>query len=108
MPKIFDVVKAAGTYTDASGQEKTRWINCGMIVKNPESGKLSLKLDSLPLGTPSEAGVGIWFALMEPQQRGQQAQPQGQPQAYGQQQPQAQNSGQGFRQPPAGDNDIPW
>ena len=59
MPKIFDVVKAAGTYTDASGQEKTRWINCGMIVKNPESGKLSLKLDSLPLGTPSEAGVGI-------------------------------------------------
>jgi hypothetical protein len=70
MPKVFDVVKAAGSYTDRSGNEKTRWINCGMIVKNPQSGKLSLRLDVVPVGVPTDSDVGMWFALMEPRQQG--------------------------------------
>lgn len=69
MPKVYDVVKAAGTYQNAEGEEKTRWINCGMIVQNPESGRMSLKLDCLPVGTPTDGDVGIWFSLMEPQNR---------------------------------------
>jgi hypothetical protein len=66
MPKLYDVVKAMGTYTDQNGQEKTRWLNCGMIVRN-QNGNVSLKLDALPL-VPSEEGM--WFALMEPKPRG--------------------------------------
>ena len=69
MPKIFDVVKAMGTYTDGQGQEKTRWQNCGMIIKNSDSGKCSLKLSAIPYGIPDDEG---WFALMEPKPRPQQ------------------------------------
>lgn len=69
MPKLYDVVKAAGTYRDRNGQEKTRWINCGMIVQNPESGRMSLKLDCIPVGTPTDGDVGIWFSLFDPNQQ---------------------------------------
>ena len=72
MPKIFDVVKAMGTYQDAQGQDKTRWLNCGMIIKNADNGKCSLKLDAIPYGLPDDEG---WFALMEPKPRPQQVQP---------------------------------
>jgi hypothetical protein len=116
MPKIYDVVKAMGNYTTADGQEKTRWLNCGMIIQNPDSGKVSLKLDCLPVGLPTDDGM--WFALMTPQPRGGQrppAQNPQQPQGFrdqGQQQPPAQ-SGQGgawgdqANNAPA-DEDIPF
>lgn len=73
MPKLYDVVKAAGKYVDASGQEKTRWIKCGMIVKNPTSGSLSLKLDVIPIGLPTDGDIGVWFTLMQPNRDGQRA-----------------------------------
>jgi hypothetical protein len=67
MPKIFDVVSSAGSYKNAEGEDKTRWIKCGMVVKNAESGKMSLKLDCIPVGkAQDENDHGIWFALMEP------------------------------------------
>lgn len=70
MPKVYDVVKAMSKYTDAQGQEKTRWLNCGVIFKNAESGKMSLKMEAIPYGLPDDQG---WFALMEPQPRQQPA-----------------------------------
>lgn len=97
MAKLYDVVKAMGTYTDQNGQEKTRWMRCGMIIKN-QNGNVALKLDAIPL-TPPEAEGGQWFALMEPQQQGQQ-QGQGYP-------PQQQNQGPP-PPPPQRDPNVPF
>lgn len=67
MPKILDVIASAGEYTDAEGQQKTRWIKCGMIIKNSDTGKMSMKLDCIPVGKAQQEGDhGIWFALTEP------------------------------------------
>ena len=88
MPKVFDVMAATGRYTDANGQEKTRWQKCGAVIQNA-NGNMSMILDCIPLGTPvNDNGHGIWFNLFEPQQP-QQPQQQGggfrqsQPQGYG-------------------------
>ena len=94
MPKVYDVVKAAGTYQNADGEEKTRWINCGMIVQNPESGRMSLKLDCLPIGTPTDGDVGVWFALMEPRSR--------------QQKPQRRSRAPAQNAPDLPDEDVPF
>lgn len=78
MPKLFDVMAPAGKYTDAAGQEKTRWIRCGAVIKN-QNGNTSLKLDCLPVGMTSDDGAGIWLSLFKPQenngQQNQQAAP---------------------------------
>jgi len=111
MPKLFDVVKGAGTYTDKNGQTKTRWIKCGVIIKN-QNGNVAMKLDSLPLGTAVEEDGGIWFALFTPEDQGQQNQPvQQQPvqnayQNSGQPKQAFSNPSQAQQAPP--DDDIPW
>lgn len=90
MPKVFDVMAAAGRYTDNQGQEKTRWLNCGAVIQN-SNGNMSLILEQFPVGlTPNEQGHGIWFSLFKPQQQNQQNQPQ-------------QNQG-GFHQPQQNQN----
>ena len=62
MSKVYDVVAGVGRYQDRNGNEKTRWVRCGAIFRNAESGRLSLKLESVPVGNEWEG----WFSLMEP------------------------------------------
>ena len=86
MPKLFDVMAAGGRYTDQNGQEKTRWIRCGAVIKN-ENGNTSLILENIPLGLPpNEGGAGIWFSLFKPEPKQQQAPQQGTGYAQPQQQ----------------------
>ena len=68
MPKIKDVVARGDEYQDRDGNTKVRWINCGAMFKNAE-GKVSIKLDSLPVNFDG------WLNLFDPKPR-QQPQPQ--------------------------------
>ena len=61
MAKKFDVVAAGGKYKDASGVEKTRWLNIGVVLETEKG--LRLKLESLPVGWDG------WAMLSEPKQR---------------------------------------
>ena len=56
--KRFNVVASTGTYTDAEGVEKRRYMNCGVVFENEKG--LLLKLESMPIGSNG------WFYLFEP------------------------------------------
>jgi len=46
--KKFDAVYSGDKYTNAQGEEKTRYINVGVVFER-DDGSLSLKLESLPV-----------------------------------------------------------
>jgi len=50
MSKLFDVVAAVGKYTDAGGNEKTRWVNVGSMFEGRDGRGPSIKLDAVPAG----------------------------------------------------------
>ena len=58
----YEVMASTGTYTDKNGQEKKRWVKCG-IVMSTKSGGLALKLETMPVGSDG------WFSLFEPKPR---------------------------------------
>lgn len=57
--KRYDAVATVGTYKDASGQERKRYANVGTVFEN-EDGRLSLKLDTVPVG-PGWSGYIQFF-----------------------------------------------
>lgn len=69
MPKLYDIMAPTGKYTDKQGQEKTRWLKCGMVVQTA-AGKMAIKLDALPVNPMSNDGedTGLWLQLFEPNQ----------------------------------------
>ena len=70
MSKLYDVMYPNGKYNDPeTGQEKTRWMKCGMIVAT-QAGKVALKLDALPANpSPNQNGEGgLWLQCFEPNQ----------------------------------------
>ncbi|MCD6582068.1 MAG: hypothetical protein J7K90_09725 [Desulfuromusa sp.] len=93
MPMLYKVVAPMGNYTDADGNEKTRWMNCGSILKT-NTGRVVLKLDALPLNPVTSAGDdgGLWLQCFEhdrdkgapPARQGQARPPQQQQAAQGQ------------------------
>lgn len=58
----YEVMASTGSYTDKNGQEKKRWVKCG-IVMSTKTGGLALKMETMPVG-----GDG-WFSLFEPKPR---------------------------------------
>jgi len=67
--KKYDVVAITGEYTNAQGETKKRYMNCGVILKTDKG--FSLKLEAIPTGSDG------WFQLYEPKERDQ---PRQQPQ----------------------------
>lgn len=57
----YDVLARTGTYTNAGGEEKSRWMKCGVVFEN-EKGYLSLKLEGIPVGQEWSG----FFSLFEP------------------------------------------
>jgi hypothetical protein len=97
--KRYDVVAVTGTYTDRNGNERKRYLNCGVVFETDKG--LSLKLEALPVGHDG------WFQLYEPRSEEQQAVPRqtGRPQASAQAAPARQASfsaGEDF------EDDIPF
>ena len=60
----YDVLARTGTYTNAGGEEKSRWMKSGVVFEN-EKGYLARKLEGIPVG-PDWSG---WFSLFEPKPR---------------------------------------
>lgn len=60
MPVTHEIMARAGSYTDREGNEKTRWQKCGILIE--KDGKLSIKLESLPVGFDG------WLSCFEPRQ----------------------------------------
>lgn len=60
--KKFDAVYSGEKYTDREGNEKTRFINCGVVFEN-DKGQLSMKIESLPVG------FNGWLNFYEPKEQ---------------------------------------
>jgi hypothetical protein len=63
MKKIYDAVATVGKYTDQQGNEKKRYVTIGAVFEG-DDGRLSMKLESIPVG-PSWSG---WVSFYEPRQ----------------------------------------
>lgn len=61
MAKLYDVVAATGRYTNAAGEEKTRWLKCGAVVEGKHGP--SLILDAVPIARNDNGE--LWFQLFE-------------------------------------------
>jgi hypothetical protein len=57
----YDAVCVTGTYTDRNGQEKAQWTTVGRVIE--KDGKLSLKLDTIPVGFDG------WIKFFEPKEK---------------------------------------
>lgn len=107
MGKKYDVVAVTGKYTNSQGEEKNRYMNCGVVIE--KDGKLSMKLEGLPVGDYWNG----WLSFFEPRQQGQNNQQQGQQQGQRQQQAPAQRNDDPFADKPdfnhvPVDDDIPF
>ena len=60
--KVFDVVAITGKYTNAQGEEKNRYMNCGAVFQTDKG--FSMKLEGLPVGDWNG-----WLSFYEPKQR---------------------------------------
>jgi len=61
MKKIYDAVATVGKYTDQQGNEKKRYLTIGAVFEG-DDGRLSMKLESIPVG-PAWSG---WVSFYEP------------------------------------------
>lgn len=91
--KVKDVLAANGEYVDQQGQQKTRWIRVGTMLKNDQSGQTAIKMDCLPIGAEFDG----WLVLKDPQPRDGEQKRQARPQR------QQDEDTDGFR-----DDDIPF
>jgi len=57
----YEVVANGGTYTNKNGEEKKRWVKCGVVMENDRG--LSLKMESVPVGWDG------WAILSEPREK---------------------------------------
>ena len=55
----YEVIASTGTYTNKQGEEKKRWLKCGVVMET-KNGGLALKLEAVPVGSDG------WFTLTEP------------------------------------------
>lgn len=56
-----DICGSVGTYRTQQGEERKRWVKCGAAFTDTETGRLSLKLDAVPVD-PAWSG---WLSLFE-------------------------------------------
>ena len=62
--KKYEAVAIIGTYTASNGAEKKRYLNVGTVFEN-DDGRLSLKLDAVPVGQEWSG----WISFFEPKER---------------------------------------
>lgn len=69
MRKLGRIVAACGNYTDSEGNEKTRWTTLGALFEK-DNGKMSLKLESMPVGTEWDGWASVFPDDEEKPKRG--------------------------------------
>ena len=57
----YEVIAATGTYKNKQGEEKKRWLKCGVVMET-KNGGLAMKLEAVPVGSDG------WFTLTEPKE----------------------------------------
>ncbi len=63
MPIKYELIAKSGTYKDPkSGEEKTRWVKCGVVMDTRQGG-MSAKIESLPIEWDG------WLNFSEPKQK---------------------------------------
>lgn len=55
----FELFARGETYKDKNGEDKPRWIKCGVVIDN-KSGGQSIKIESLPINFDG------WLVMKEP------------------------------------------
>ncbi len=63
--KSHDICGSVGTYKTDNGEERKRWVKCGTAFTDTDTGRLSLKLDAVPVD-PQWSG---WLTLFEVEQQ---------------------------------------
>ena len=63
MKKIGSLAVPAGEYTNAEGEEKTRWLRIGVLFQKDK--RYVIKLDSIPIGLSEWEGWVQVFAERE-------------------------------------------
>ena len=59
----FELIAKSGTYKDqATGEDKTRWVKCGVVMDTRQNG-LAAKIESLPVNWDG------WLNFSEPKQK---------------------------------------
>lgn len=66
--KIYDLAVRIGSYTDKSGEKKSRWQNVGALFENDKGRFIMLARWFNPAGVPTETSVGesIPISCFEP------------------------------------------
>lgn len=57
----YEVIAKTGTYTNKDGEEKARYMKCGVVLLTEKG--FSLKLEAIPVGSDG------WFFLSEPKEK---------------------------------------
>lgn len=60
MKKTHNVVAVTGKYTDATGQEKARYVTIGAAFTRAD-GSMAIKLESIPVGTDWNGWVNLYL-----------------------------------------------
>lgn len=58
MKRVYDAVVKTGTYTDRDGNEKSRYMNVGVVLQGDKG--MSLKLEAIPINFDG------WINFYEP------------------------------------------
>ena len=88
--KVYDLAVKTGTYQDAQGNTKGRWLNVGAVMEGDDGGQFAMLHRTFnPAGVPDLNGKGsdsVLVSMFEPKQRdgrNPSPSPQPQPQASG-------------------------
>lgn len=57
----YEVIASTGTYKNKQGEDKKRWLKCGVVMET-KNGGLAMKLEAVPVGSDG------WFTLTEPKE----------------------------------------
>jgi hypothetical protein len=57
----YEIIASTGTYKSKTGEEKKRWLKCGVVMET-KNGGLAMKLEAIPMGSDG------WFTLTEPKE----------------------------------------
>lgn len=69
MDKIYDVVfgEDTGKRNPNTGKNYIKWVNCGFMLKDRETGRLSIKLTAVPTSLQFDG----WLTLFKPKDENQ-------------------------------------
>lgn len=59
MHKAGDLVASVGKFKDAEGREAKRWCKVGVLMRDEQTGRMSIKLEAIPI-CPEWSG---WLAV---------------------------------------------